>query len=83
MRETIDSAHEKKEEKRTYSEHSPHIGNLPGQSDHLAQRTVIAWLRLGELHVGTLQALVQHVHDLRRDIANIGILSIWSVYLFG
>jgi hypothetical protein len=68
-------------EKRTYSKHSRHISDLPGQSDHLAQRAVVARLRLGELHVGALQALVQHVHDLGRNIADIGILLIWSVKL--
>jgi len=70
-----------KKKKKTYSEHSRHISDLPGQSDHLAQRAVVARLRLGELHVGALQALVQHVHDLGRDIADIRILLIWSVHL--
>jgi hypothetical protein len=52
----------------------PHLSDLPGQGNHLAQGIVVAGLHLGKLHVSALQTLVQHFHDLGRNIANVRIL---------
>jgi hypothetical protein len=54
----------------------PHFSNLPGQGNHLAERIVVTRLHLSKLHVGTLQTLVQHFHDLGRNIADVRILVI-------
>jgi hypothetical protein len=67
--------------KATCSEHPPNLSDLSGQSDHLAESDVVAGLRLGQLHVGALQALVQYVHDLGSNVADIRVLChIVSVY---
>lgn len=63
-----------------HSKHPPHVCDLPGQCDHLAQRTIIARLRLCKLHVCTLQALVEHVHDFGSYVTDIGVLLILSVH---
>jgi hypothetical protein len=58
----------------TCSEHPSNLGDLSGQSDHLAESVVVAGLRLGQLHVGALKALVQHVHDLGSNVADVRVL---------
>ena len=60
--------------KSTRSEHSSYVCDLSGQGDHLAKGVVVAGLRLGQLHVGTLETLVEHVHDLGSDVADVRVL---------
>ena len=56
------------------SEYTFHLGDLSGQSDHLAKSVVVARRRLSQLHVSALQALVEDIHDLGSDVTNIRIL---------
>lgn len=56
--------------------HPPHFGNLPVQRDHLAQSGLVTWLRLGKLHVSSLQALGEDIHDFGGDVADVWVLLI-------
>lgn len=65
------------------NKHPPSLSDLPGEGNHLAQSAIVTRLRLGELHVRTLKALVEDIHDLGCNVANVWVLlSVKSVSSF-